>query len=75
MKLNGSTYTVDAQVDSSQASAFKLQTDRKVIAVHGATGKEISPEMYEITVQPAETSRPTHTYHAVEIVVDFGSSR
>ena len=75
VKLNGSTYTVDAQVDSSQASNFKLRTDRKVIAVHGATGKEISPEMYEITVQPSETSRPTHTYHAVEIVVDLGSSR
>jgi glycogen debranching enzyme len=72
VKLHGSTYTIDAQVDSSQSSNFQLRTDRKIVAVHGATWKAPSPETYEITVPPTETSQ---SYHAVEIVVELGPSR
>jgi hypothetical protein len=75
LKLSGSTYTVDTQVDPSQSSNFQLRTDRKVVAVHGATWKAMSPEIYEITVPPSETSHSPERYRAVEIVVDLGPSR
>jgi glycogen debranching enzyme len=71
VKLNGSTYTVDAQVDTTEASNFQLRTDRKVVAVHGATWKSLSADTYEFTVPPVDTS---HNYHAVEIVVDLAPS-
>ena len=75
MKLHGSTYTIDARVDSTQNSNFQLRTDRKILAVHGAMWKENSPEAYEITVPPAESSQSSHGYHTVQVVVDLGSSR
>jgi glycogen debranching enzyme len=75
LKLNGSKYTVDAQVDSSQSSNFQLRTDRKVVDVHGATWKAMSSDIYEFTVPPSETSQPSHSYHAVQIVVDLAPSR
>ena len=71
LKLNGSTYTIDAQVDSSQSSTFQLRTDRKIVAVHGAAWKPQSADTYEFTVPPSETSQPSHSHHAVEIVVDL----
>ena len=71
VKLSGSTYTVDAQVDSSQAAHFQLRTDRKVVDVHGATWKAASPETYEMTVPPSEGAEPSHGYHAVQIVVSL----
>ncbi|MGC1869735.1 MAG: hypothetical protein WA700_02145 [Acidobacteriaceae bacterium] len=75
VKLNGSTYTVEAQVDSSQSSNFQLRTGRKIIDVHGATWKAISPETYEFTVPPTDTSHSPGKYHLVEIVVELGASR
>ena len=75
MKLHGSTYTIDARVDSTQNSNFQLRTDRKILAVHGAMWKENSPKAYEITVPPAESSQSSHGYHTVQVVVDLGSSR
>ncbi len=71
VKLSGSTYTIDAQVDSSQSSNFQLRTDRKVVAVHGATWKSLSGGMYDVSVPPTETSQPSHSYYAVQIVVDL----
>lgn len=71
VKLNGSRYTVDAQVDSSQSSNFQLRTDRKMIAVHGATWKSLSTDTYELTVPTSETSQPSHSYRVAEIVVDL----
>ena len=73
--LNGSTYTIDTQVDSSQSSNFQLRTDRKVVAVHGATWKPLSADTYDLTVPPSDTSQPSHSYHAVEIVVDLTPPR
>lgn len=75
VKLVGSTYTVDAQVDLSQSSNFQLRTDRKIIDVHGATWKAMSSETYEFTVPPSDTSHSPGSYHAVEIIVEFGPSR
>ncbi|HZC42692.1 MAG TPA: hypothetical protein VE195_00870, partial [Acidobacteriaceae bacterium] len=75
LHLDGSTYTVDAQVDPSQSATFQLRTTRKVIAVHGATCKGLLAGIYELTVPPSETSLPPGSYHAVEIVVDLGPAR
>jgi hypothetical protein len=75
VNLSGSTYTVDAQVEPSQSSNFQLRTHRRVVAVHGAAWKAMSPEMYEIKVSPSETSQQSHNYHAVKIVVDFAPLR
>ena len=75
VKLNGSTYIVDAQADSSQISNFQLRTDRKVVAVQGATWKSLSANTYELTVPSSETLEPSHTYHAVQIVVDLAPPR
>jgi glycogen debranching enzyme len=71
MKLSGSTYTIDAQVDSSQGSNFQLRTDRNVVAVHGATWNALSGGLYDLTVPPTEKSQPSHSYHAVQVVVDL----
>lgn len=75
VKLSGSTYTIDTQVDPSQTSDFQMRTDRKIVAVHGATWKAVSPETYEITVAPRETSQPSPRYQAVQIGVDLGPLR
>jgi hypothetical protein len=75
VKLSGSTYTVDARVDSSQGSNFQLRTDRKIVAVHGAAWKAVSPEIYEITVPPSEALQPSPRYRAVQIVVNLRPSR
>jgi glycogen debranching enzyme len=71
VRLNGSTYTIDAQVDPSQSSTFKLRTTRKVLAVHGAMWQPLLTDTYELTVPPAETSQPSPSYHALQIVVDL----
>jgi hypothetical protein len=73
VELNGSQYTVDAQVDSSQSSNFQLRTDRKIVAIHGATWKSLSADTYEATVPPSEASQASPSYHAVQIVVDLGA--
>ena len=75
VRLNGSTYTIDAQVDSSQRSEFQLRTDRKILAVHGATWKSQSPDTYDLALPPTEASQSSHSYHAVRIVVDFSPAR
>jgi hypothetical protein len=75
VKLSDSTYTVDAQVDSSQGSNFELRTDRTIAGVHGAAWKPVSSEMYEITVPPSAALQPSPGYYAVQIVVDLGPSR
>jgi len=75
VKLNGSKYTIDAQVDSSQSSNFQLRTDRKVVAVHGATLKSLSTDTYDLTVPASNTSQPSHSYQAVQVVVDLGPPR
>lgn len=74
VKLNGSVYAVDAQVDSSESSYFQLQTDRKVVDVHGAAWKPVSTDVYDLTVPPSETSQSSHSYHAVQVVVDLAPS-
>ncbi|MHB1935489.1 MAG: amylo-alpha-1,6-glucosidase [Acidobacteriaceae bacterium] len=71
VKLNGSTYTVDAQVDTVRTSTFQWRTDRKVVAVQGAAWKILSPGTYEFTVAPTEPAARAHRYRAVEITVDF----
>jgi glycogen debranching enzyme len=73
VKLSGSTYTIDAQVDAAEASNFQLRTTRNVVAVHGATWKAISADTYDITVPPAGDA--SHSYHAAEIVVDLAAAR
>jgi hypothetical protein len=76
VKLNGSTYTIDAQVDVAEASTFQLRTTRKVVAVHGAAWKAISADTYDFTVPPTDdTSHAPHSYHATEIVVDLAAAR
>ena len=72
VKLNGSEYIVDAQVDSSQSSNFQLLTDRNVVAVHGATWRPLSADTYELTVPASETSQASRNYRAVQVVVDLG---
>jgi glycogen debranching enzyme len=74
LKLDGSKYTVAAQVDSSQISTFQVRTDRKIVAVHGAMWKEISPDFYEMTVPPSDASQPPGSYHAVQIIVNLAPS-
>ncbi|MGB8480380.1 MAG: hypothetical protein WCE63_16340 [Acidobacteriaceae bacterium] len=74
VKLNGSEYIVDAQVDSLQSSNFQLLTDRKVVAVHGATLKSLSTDTYNLTVPASNISQPSHSYQAVQVVVDLGPS-
>jgi hypothetical protein len=73
VKLNGSEYTIDAEVDSSEKSNFQLRTDRKIGVIHGATWKSLSADTYELTVPPSETSQASPNYHAVQIVVDLGA--
>ncbi|MES2220232.1 MAG: hypothetical protein V4587_04615 [Acidobacteriota bacterium] len=72
VRLNGSTYTVDAQVGTSQNSNFELRTNRKIIAVHGASWKLVATGRYVLTVASAGTSQD---YHKVHVVVDFAPSR
>ena len=71
VKLNGSEYTVDAEVDSSQTSNLQMRTDRKIQAIHGATWKSLSTDTYEITVPVTEKSQASPSYHSVKIVVDL----
>jgi len=75
VKLNGSEYTIDVDVDSSEKSNFQLQTVRKIAEIHGATWKSLSAHIYELTVPRSETSQAPPNYHPLEIVVDFVPSR
>lgn len=75
VKLNGSIYTVDAQVDSTQASHFQLRTDRKVVAVQGASWKALSANTYDLTVATTDSFNRPHSCRAVEIAVDLAPMR
>jgi glycogen debranching enzyme len=75
VKLNGSKYTVNIQVNSSENSSCQMRTDRQIISVDGATWKLLSADTYELTVPPSETSQVSPGYHPVEIVVNLAPSR
>ncbi len=75
VKLNGSKYTIDAQVDASKSSNFELRTDRKIVTVQGATWKSLSADTYDLTVPPSNTSQSSHGYQALQVVVDLGPPR
>ncbi len=75
VRLNGSTYTIDSQVDSSQSSSFQLRTDRKIIAVHGAAWNLLTADTYNLTVPVSKTSKLSHSYQAAQVVVDLGPPR
>jgi glycogen debranching enzyme len=73
VKMRGTSYIVDAQVDSASASSFQLRSDRKVLAVHDAIWKALSSDTYALTITPTSSSDHLHSYSAVEIVVDLAS--
>ncbi len=72
VRLNGSTYTIDSQVDYSQSSNFQLRTDRKIIAVHGAAWKPLTADTYNLTVPASKTP---HGYQPLQVVVDLAPPR
>ncbi|MGC1783974.1 MAG: hypothetical protein WA708_15735 [Acidobacteriaceae bacterium] len=69
-KMRGAAYVVDAEVDPSRASTFQLRTKRKITAVHGATWKAVSPNIYTLTIEPSSSSNGASTYRPVEVLVD-----
>ena len=72
--LDGNTYTLDAQVDNASLSTFQLRTERKVVAVDGARWKAVSPETYELTIEPSSDSNHARGYRPVVIRVEFTPS-
>jgi hypothetical protein len=71
VKMRGTSYIVDAQIDSASVSSFQLRTDRKVLAVHGAIWKALSPDTYALTIAPTSSPDRPHSYSAIEVVVDL----
>ena len=73
-KLLGSTYTLKAEVDAASISTFQMCTERRVVAVQGASWKAVASNTYALTIRPSSNSGHAHGYSPVEVVVDFAPS-
>ncbi len=75
VKLRGAKYILDAEADPACASTFQLRTERKIVAVHGATWKAASSNSYTFTIGVSNSADPPTGYRPVKIVVDFAPTR
>lgn len=71
VKQRGETYILDAEVYTACPSVFELETTRKIVDVHGATLKAISPNIYSLTIKPSNALDDTSGYRHVEILIDL----
>ncbi len=68
-KLSGIDYVLDAEVDPTRATTFRLVTPWKIVAVHGASLRSSAADNYEFTIPPSKIQGAPSEYVPVEVRV------
>jgi len=73
--LQGTTYVLNAEVEPSTVSTFQLRTERKVVAVHSATWKALSPGVLAFTIPASAPVGSARGYVPAKVSVELAPSR
>jgi glycogen debranching enzyme len=74
VKLDGITYTIDADFVPSAQSTLELKTPWSIQSVQGAALEHLPDGLYQLKINSTEASSPMSTYHHATVVVNFSTA-